>query len=417
MFSGHSFNALLKTLEEPPPHVKFLLATTDPQKVPVTVLSRCLQFNLKRLPPEQIAVQLQTILEAETLDYEKPALQRIARAADGSMRDALSLLDQSIVHGGGAVQDAQVVAMLGGIATERAYDLIADLAARNASSVMARVASLAEDGADLGLALQELLRALHQVAVAQQAPAALDSGDPIAVRAIDLARRLAPEDIQLFYQIGLLGQRDLPWAPDPRSGFEMALLRMLAFFPETAAAETARAEAAPLSEAARVSEQGASSGRPPSALPSAGEKRSGMASEASAVDVLPGLESPAGWREFLITLKLGGIATQLASNCEFLSWDGSRLRLRLDPKSAQLRVANAEQRLRDALRERFGESMQLSIEVAAPEKETPAQQQKRLAGERQQQAEESLAADPFVEAMADKLGARLIPGSVEPSDE
>ena len=234
MFSTHSFNALLKTLEEPPPHVRFLLATTDPQKVPVTVLSRCLQFNLRLMPVPAITAHLEHILAAEGVEYETAALGRIGRAASGSMRDALSLLDQAIAFGEGAVRSADVEGMLGTLSHERLLGLIEALAAADAARLMQEVDELARAAADLEPVLAELLSVLHQIAVAQTVPGALDESvaDVEQVRA--LAERLDPADVQLYYQIGTMGRRDLAWAPDPRAGLEMTLLRMLAFRPATA---------------------------------------------------------------------------------------------------------------------------------------------------------------------------------------
>jgi DNA polymerase-3 subunit gamma/tau len=235
MFSTHSFNALLKTLEEPPPHVKFLLATTDPQKLPVTILSRCLQFNLKRLSGEAIRDYLAKVLEQEGIEQELPALTLIARGADGSMRDGLSLLDQAIAFGGGRVIESEVQAMLGTIGRDHVFGVIEDLAANDGAALMKRVAGQAELGVDFSAWLADLLTVLQRIALVQQVPEAIEDSlaDPERIR--DLAARISPEDAQLFYQIGLIGRRDLPLSPEPRGGFEMVLLRMLAFRPATGA--------------------------------------------------------------------------------------------------------------------------------------------------------------------------------------
>ena len=239
MLSGHSFNALLKTLEEPPPHVKFLLATTDPQKLPVTVLSRCLQFNLKRLDSSQIETQFRKILDAEKTVFDAASLTLLARAADGSLRDGLSLLDQAIAYGGGKVAEAEVRAMLGTIDQDAVDRVLHALADNDAPALLAVVADVAEHGTGIDSLLDALLGALHRIALTQIDPGLAGEGD--AERLREHAARLAPEDIQLYYQIGLMGQRDLPHAPDPRTGVEMALLRMLAFRPAatTVAAPTA----------------------------------------------------------------------------------------------------------------------------------------------------------------------------------
>ncbi len=231
MLSGHSFNALLKTLEEPPSHVKFLLATTDPQKLPVTILSRCLQFNLKNLSPERIVEHLQFVLGEEKVPNEEAGLWALARAADGSMRDALSLTDQAISHGAGKLTEVEVNSMLGTIDLSAIADIARALANRDGTEVLAVVDRMAEHAPDYSVALGDLLSVWHRVAICQTVPDALDNrhGDYQLVQ--ELAKALSREDVQLFYQIALLGRRDLPLAPEPRLGFEMALLRTLTFRP------------------------------------------------------------------------------------------------------------------------------------------------------------------------------------------
>lgn len=232
MLSNSSFNALLKTLEEPPPHVKFLLATTDPQKLPVTVLSRCLQFNLKNMNPERIVSHLQFVLEKEMVPFEDSALWQLGRSADGSMRDALSLTDQAIAFGRGKITEAEVRAMLGTIDQALVYDILEALASLNGKDVLAAVARLSEHSPDYSGALAELLSVLHRIAIGQALPEAVDNSSGDRDQVLQLAQKLAIEDVQLFYQTALLGRRDLPLAPDPRGGFEMVLLRMLAFKPK-----------------------------------------------------------------------------------------------------------------------------------------------------------------------------------------
>lgn len=231
MLSGHSFNALLKTLEEPPPHVKFLLATTDPQKLPVTILSRCLQFNLKNLSPERIVEYLRMVLASENVPVEEAAMWALARAADGSMRDALSLTDQGIAHGNGKLTEAELSVMLGTIDRSTVLDMCRALAERDAVKALQLVEALAEHSPDYGGALAEMLSIWHRVAVIQAVPGALDNslGDLEVI--VELAGKLSREDVQLFYQVCLLGRRDLSLAADPRSGLEMVLLRQLAFQP------------------------------------------------------------------------------------------------------------------------------------------------------------------------------------------
>ncbi|WP_313225076.1 DNA polymerase III subunit gamma/tau [Stutzerimonas nitrititolerans] len=231
MLSSHSFNALLKTLEEPPPHVKFLLATTDPQKLPVTILSRCLQFSLKNMPPERVVEHLTHVLGAENVPFEPDALWLLGRAADGSMRDAMSLTDQAIAFGEGKVLAEDVRSMLGTLDHGQVYGVLQALLEGDARALLDAVRHLAEQGPDWGGVLAEMLNVLHRVAIAQALPEAVDNGQGDRERVLALAQALPAEDVQFYYQMGLIGRRDLPLAPDPRSGFEMVLLRMLAFRP------------------------------------------------------------------------------------------------------------------------------------------------------------------------------------------
>ncbi len=231
MLSSHSFNALLKTLEEPPPHVKFLLATTDPQKLPVTILSRCLQFSLKNMPPERVVEHLTHVLGEENVPFEPDALWLLGRAADGSMRDAMSLTDQAIAFGEGKVLAEDVRSMLGTLDHGQVYGVLQALLEGDARALLEAVRHLAEQGPDWGGVLAEMLNVLHRVAIAQALPAAVDNGQGDRERVLALAQALPAEDVQFYYQMGLIGRRDLPLAPDPRSGFEMVLLRMLAFRP------------------------------------------------------------------------------------------------------------------------------------------------------------------------------------------
>ncbi|WP_444816822.1 DNA polymerase III subunit gamma/tau [Stutzerimonas frequens] len=234
MLSSHSFNALLKTLEEPPPHVKFLLATTDPQKLPVTILSRCLQFSLKNMPPERVVEHLSHVLGVENVPFEEDALWLLGRAADGSMRDAMSLTDQAIAFGEGKVLAADVRAMLGTLDHGQVYGVLQALLEGDARALLEAVRHLAEQGPDWAGVLAEMLNVLHRVAIAQALPDAVDNGQGDRDRVLALAQALPAEDVQFYYQMGLIGRRDLPLAPDPRSGFEMVLLRMLAFRPADA---------------------------------------------------------------------------------------------------------------------------------------------------------------------------------------
>ena len=428
MFSAHSFNALLKTLEEPPPHVKFLLATTDPQKVPVTVLSRCLQFNLKRLVPEQIAEQLSRILEAEGVALEQPALNLLARAADGSMRDGLSLLDQAIAYGGGRVTLNEVRTMLGTVDRDFCLNLMAALAELDGPAVLDELSRIADLTPDFAGLLQELIGLLHRIALFQEVPATLAADDPDRERIEDMSARVAPEDVQLFYQIALLGQQDLSLAPDPRTGIEMVLLRMLAFRPDPGDGSGAKpghgkpvarsripepdvpATPAATSKDSPAQTAGADSGPKPGEQPVARPT-----AQASGSTHEPCLNGPDDWHDLVQGLGLGGVASQLAQNCELAAWNGSKLVLTLDPECRNLRVPFAEERLRSALADALGEKLNLEIRISAPETETPARRRSREQEERRAQAEALMQNDPVARILREELDARWIPGSVEPT--
>ena len=410
MFSGHSFNALLKTLEEPPPHVKFLLATTDPQKVPMTVLSRCLQFNLKRLPVEQIEGQLRHILEAEQIAFEPAALAILARSADGSMRDGLSLLDQAIGFGGGAVKAADVRAMLGVVSSERLPEILAAVHAGAAQEVVAQIEAMSEHAPDFASLLREVVILLHRIAILQQVPSAAQSswGDVAGLQA--LAQQIAPQDVQLYYQIALVGQRDLPLAPDERSGFEMLMLRMLAFRPDLDDMTSGKA-AKPRPRTAGSKAQVA--GKP-------GHQR------VSAADATPVAESAAqaprgeadfsDWRGFVQDLGLKGMAAQLAENCVFDAWDGKRLTLRLDPACSSLIGSLAERRLQEAVAATIGQAVVLRVVAGLVGEETPAQHGAREQRARQAATEADIAGDPLVVAVKETFDAEIVPDSIRRID-
>lgn len=403
MFSSSSFNALLKTLEEPPPHVKFLLATTDPQKVPVTVLSRCLQFSLKQLLPEQIQGQLLHILGQEAVPCEPAALALLARAADGSMRDGLSLLDQAIAFGAGAVREAEVRAMLGTLAQDLILGLGEALARGDARGLLDQVQVMAECTPDFTSVLRELLVLLHRLAVTQMIPDLLQQ-DP-EPRFSALVSALSPEDVQLFYQIGLMGQQDLALAPEPRTGLEMVLLRMLAFQPTG------------LERATSAAQRASSGTRPGAPGPQMVPPGAGGASPTIQTRPSSLTRSAEDWHGLVNRLQLGGIAAQLASNCELIDQQPNLLRLRLDPACAHLRVAIAEERLVNALREQLGAELRVEIQVANPEAETPAQKDARQRAERQHQAELAMARDPVAQGLLEVFAAELVPGSVKSLDD
>ena len=405
MLSDHSFNALLKTLEEPPPHVKFLLATTDPQKLPVTILSRCLQFNLKRLPIDRIGAHLAQILEAEGIGFEPPALQAVARAADGSMRDALSLLDQAIAHGGGRVETVEVCAMLGTIDRAHVHALLERLADGDGQGLLERVEQLAQQAPDFAGVLGDLLGLLHRVALAQTVPGAVDRSAEDGDAVLALAARLAPEDVQLFYQIGLVGRRDLPLAPDPRSGLEMTLLRMLAFRPLSPAADS-RTSAA---------------GQPAAAAPSAGARRPGSSDAAPSVGAAAavGAAEPgagASWEAIVEQLGLRGAARELAAHCVWQGRDGDRVGLGLDPTYEQLASEGARVRLEQALGRYLGQAIRLQVQVGTGELDTPARSRSRRQEIRQQEAVNSIKGDRVVQDLQDVFDAEVRPDLIQPVD-
>jgi len=401
MLSTHSFNALLKTLEEPPPHVKFLLATTDPQKLPVTVLSRCLQFNLKRLPPALIGERLRSILEAEKVGYEPAAIGLLARAADGSLRDGLSLLDQMLAFGGGQVGEADARAMLGTIDRAHVGRIVDRLAEGDAPGLIAAVAAMDEQGPDYAQVLEELSSVLQKVALRQAVPdlAADESWD--AGQLEELAARFSPEDLQLYYQLAILGRRDLPLAPDPRGGFEMTLLRMLAFRP-------AAAPQAPDGSA------GTPDPHPEAGKPGTRGSRPAGTTAAATAAGSPGLADFSSWRDVVAALGLQGAARQLAAHCSFVSFENDVLCLRLDARGEALRTRQQESRLAEAVSRLAGRNVRLEFEVSAEAVDTPARAQEREQESRLEQARLALDRDPTVKALKDRFGAVVHPDSIKP---
>jgi len=411
MFSDSSFNALLKTLEEPPPHVKFLLATTDPQKVPMTVLSRCLQFGLKRLTPDQISGQLQQILESERLEFDAAALPLLAAGADGSMRDGLSLLDQAIAFGGGRIGEEDVRTMLGVVSRDAVMALLEALAQGDAGRLLSAVEALSESGPDYGAILAELLRLLHRIALLQLVPDAPAGDEPEASSVRALSSQLSPEDVQLFYEIGVQGQRNLPFAPDPRGGLEMILLRMLAFRPDLPA--SGGVDMRNVQQAARPSPEKQAA---PAAPPAETTAKPTAADAPAAAEIPTTGRSLDDWAEVVGRLKLGGIAAQLAAHSLLGQWKDGELTLNLDPGQQTLCTRVAVERLEAAVSEYLGQPVKLRVETVEPEQETPAQRHSRERAEQLRQAQDRLASDPLVRAASEKLGGRLIPETVVPGD-
>ena len=407
MLSGHSFNALLKTLEEPPPHVKFLLATTDPQKLPVTVLSRCLQFNLKRLPLDQIAAQIQKIMDAEGVVHDAASIKLLARAADGSMRDGLSLLDQAIAYGGGQINEAEVRAMLGTIDQNFIEVLLHALEAGDVVGLLKVISEVTEFGLDYEAVLKDLLLALHRIALAQAGPAlAGEEGESVLAH----ARAMSPQDVQLFYQIGVMGQRDLPYAPDPRSGLEMILLRMVAFRPADVGEERTSVPAG--TPAPKTAMPVSSAPRATSAV-TATAKPVDVASTKAMAPQSPGAPGTK-WSEVVAQLGLTGLLRELANNTTLESYADGVMSLTLDESHAKILNKEREEELRKALEKYHGAAIRLKMNLGQPNVETPAKEKSRLQDERQQAAVQAIVEDPNVRALQEKFGARVNPASIRP---
>lgn len=434
MLSSSSFNAMLKTLEEPPAHVKFILATTDPQKMPVTVLSRCLQFNLRQMPPAAIVGHLQRVLTQEDIPAEPGALHLLGRAAAGSMRDALSLLDQAIAYGGGNVHEAEVRAMLGAIDQSYLFTLLQALARSDGAAMLQVAEDMEERSLDFDAALAELALLLQQVALAQSVPQAIAEDLPERARILELAGLFSAEDTQLYYQIALLGRRDLGLAPDEYAGFTMCLLRMLAFAPgDAATAATSRPAAVPKVQAPEPAPtrtpaaQSVTPPMPPSASAAvvpepqaaAGDDVKPALTQSTSQDVAipPEAASPAfdgNWRSLLERLKLGGMARMLAQNSELTGYDGDSMRLVVPQSQKHLLDGSTQEKLRAALREHFGKQLRLQIDLGGESKNTPAQQIGQEKAARQAQAESAIQGDPFVRDLIDSFGASIVPSSIKP---
>ncbi|MDD5411993.1 MAG: DNA polymerase III subunit gamma/tau [Methylobacter sp.] len=403
MLSGHSFNALLKTLEEPPPHVKFLLATTDPHKIPVTVLSRCLQFNLKRLLPSQIFTQMEFILQQEKIEAESGALKLLSRAADGSMRDGLSLLDQAIVYGNGKVSAEDVSAMLGTVAQQPVEEILTALSQGDAAAILDKINEIANLTPDFSDVLQQILQVLHRIALVQQIPGAVDHEFDVEM-VVALASRFTPEDVQLYYQIGLVGQRDLDLAPDPRSGFEMVMLRMLTFKPVSMVSAPVKPAQAP--QAINKTQQ------QPVYTPAV-TKQSAVAAEKSVQETVVPKPSNS-WAEMVAVMKINGLTRELAHNCVLENIDDTVCTLILDPGHKQLRSSRTEENLQKALQAYRGTPLKLVINTEKTAIDTPAVQLTKEREDKQQAAVDAINSDSNIQALKEHFGARIMPGTIEP---
>ncbi|MBB5015254.1 DNA polymerase III subunit gamma/tau [Rehaibacterium terrae] len=438
MLSKPAFNALLKTLEEPPGHVKFLLATTDPEKLPVTVLSRCLQFNLKRLDEAQIRGQMEKILAAEGIAYEPGAIEVLARAADGSLRDGLSLLDQAIAYTGGQLGEDAVRAMLGTVDRGQVGALLEALADGDGVALMARIETLAGFSPDFGSVLDELAAALHRIQLCQLVPGM--AGEEARLDTAALAAKLRPELVQLWYQMAITGRRDLPYAPSARAGFEMALLRMLAFRP----AGSADGAAAPASGSGmphrRTPSPAAASatGATPHAAsdgarPATGGPGAPIATTASRPPESPPAPAPTpapakpaavtlakaqDWFDLVARADVRPPAKQLASHAAFCGYADGVLRLALPEHMEALRTESLARSLAQALEPVLGCMPEIRFEKSVPASaETLHARAARERSERQGQAEAAFLEDPTVRRLIDEYGAQLVPGSIRPLSE
>ncbi len=410
MFSNHSFNALLKTLEEPPPHVKFLLATTEPKKLPVTILSRCLQFNLSHLTNDQIARQLEMILQQEEVSHDNASAELIARGAAGSMRDALSLLDQAIAFGGGQLEEAQVRAMLGTIDSADLTGLIDALQNGEPEQLLERLEHIALQNPDYDALLTELMSLLQKIAILQLLPE--NSDNPLANDAefTGFANTLNKEDVQLYYQIALTGRKDLYLAPDARSGFEMILIRMLAFRPikpneqsgvtQPPQSGTRRRQQTPVATAVNTKKVNGNEPEQPQPIQ---EKPANVS------------DSDASWQNMIEEMALAGLARELAGNCALKQHSDNKVELSLPPDKEHLLNSTQQQRLEQALRNRYGDKLSLAILIEDPENETPAQARAREQREKQQAAEQSVHNDPTVQSLIDTFNATVDKDSIQPN--
>ena len=443
MLSKPAFNSMLKTLEEPPAHVKFILATTDPQKIPVTVLSRCLQFNLKPMLPALVAQHLGEVLAQENVAAEPAALNLLARAAAGSMRDALSLTDQAIAYGGGQIESGGVEAMLGTVRRDYLFDLLDALAGRDGDSLLEQARQFAERGIAFDAALQDLGSLLTQVTLMLHAPGAVEtSADAERMRAA--AERIDPETAQLYYQIALNGRRDLPYAPDEFSGFCMTLLRMLAFAPGSGnrslatgpahSAPAVRAEPAvrPIEPKATVPPAPAAVAGPasadetgapppePTASPRSTAPLESPEPAAAVAELTVREPTPHGawdWLALVAELRLGGMAKMLADHCELVSQAGDAVTLRIGEAHKHLLDRTYQDRLITALRDKYGPALSVTIEIGAAAERTPQQVRTRVKEARQREAVAAVESDPFVRELVDQFGGQLDAASIQPLGE
>lgn len=441
MLSKSAFNAMLKTLEEPPAHVKFILATTDPQKVPVTVLSRCLQFNLRQMAGTSITGHLQNILAQENIAFEPAALHLISRAAAGSMRDALSLTDQAIAYGGQTVNEAEVRAMLGAIDQSYLYQLLDALLENDGASLIEQAKAMEERSLSFEAALNDLAQLLHQVAVAQTVPDSIADDLPERNALLNLAQKIPAETLQLYYQIALLGRRDIGLAPDEFAGFTMSLLRMLAFTPNEANAQKTQNNSPnkPLSvplantpkpqlivkPAEAITSKVISTENAATSTLASADIQTALTANETAVEkitvesIITNNESAndssnfnGNWRALLDELKLGLVRT-LAQHCELVSFDENSISLSVPDSQKHLLLPNYQEKLGAAICQYFGKKIKLQFSIGGTGN-TPAKQISQEKANAQANAESAIEDDSFVQALINDFGASIIPNSIKP---
>ena len=416
MLSKAAFNSMLKTLEEPPEHVRFVLATTDPQKIPVTVLSRCLQFNLKPLTPALIGARIEHILAAEGIARDAGGVALIARAAQGSLRDGLSLLDQAIAFGGGEVREDVVRTMLGTVDREYAYRIADALAAGDGTALLAEGDAIVGRGLAAGLALDELSSLFHRVAVAQVVPAAAAAYDD-AARVSAFAGAFSPEAAQLMYQIAAQGRADLALAPDEATGLSMTLLRMLAFAPAAPAADAPAARGEPAAGSRPPARRPAAAAPGPeiaAMAPARAAEASRAAAPAEARATVPLPDDTAAWPAFVASLKLTGMAAQLAAQSELKAVAGNALTLALPVAHKHLADKAYADKLKAALEQATGRKVLLAFEVGAPAESSLAAQERRERAQARAQGEAAFREEPFVRDLISKFDGQVKADTVAP---
>jgi DNA polymerase-3 subunit gamma/tau len=417
MLSTSSFNALLKTLEEPPPHVKFVLATTDPQKVPVTILSRCLQFNLRRLLPDQVAAYLKQLVETESIEAEPETLTVLARAADGSMRDGLSLLDQAIAFGGGKLVMSDLEKMLGLVDHRHIISMVRALAGGEAENLLAIVGELVAQSRDLGTALSNLAEILHRVTLVQCVPGYRDPERSDWEAIEELAGLLPVEDAQLFYQIAIKGRNELPLAPDPRTGLEMTLLRMLAFKPDSSEAAAPKSGSKPV-KAARAPSPPKSRGKAKHAAspaPTAAAAQPDKQPTPRAPATQPNKPGGNDWVTLLDQLDLSGQVRELARNVQLKNRSDDRWEFVIAPALRHLGSASCVSSLSEAISNRMGHTVSVRIiDQEGSDLLTAAALEQKQLRSNLSEAEKAIRDDPTVRALQEQMGAQLLDDSIQP---